>query len=82
MIEQCLNLTSNLSLQRGFKSMQIHVSEASHVKLTNPTQLPPRPDHRRLLGRLKVLVETGSDVVCVECSVFAVILGQVNANSC
>jgi hypothetical protein len=37
MLEQCINLTPNLSLQREVKSMQIHVSKASLVTLTNPT---------------------------------------------
>jgi hypothetical protein len=36
MLEHRIYLTQNLLLQCEFKSMQKHVSEASHAKLTNP----------------------------------------------
>jgi hypothetical protein len=37
MLEHRINLTQNLSLQCEFKSMQMHASEDSNVKLMNPT---------------------------------------------
>jgi hypothetical protein len=37
MVEHWINLTLNLSHQHEFKPMQMHASEAPHVKLTNPT---------------------------------------------
>jgi hypothetical protein len=35
----------------ALKSMHMHASEASHVKLTNPTHLPSKPDQQRLITR-------------------------------
>jgi hypothetical protein len=39
MLEHRIDLTQILSVQCEFKCMQMHVSEASYVKLVNPTYL-------------------------------------------